>query len=356
VARRTPTFSEGIMAGFQKAVRSRRKLRAAFDGPAGSGKTFTALRLAFALVDAGLAKRVAMIDTENDSASLYAGESPDGRPWEFDTLNLKKFGPDEYTAAVNLGVRSGFDALVIDSLSHAWIGEGGALDLVDSKGGNKFTAWKDITPMQRRMVDTLIRCDAHVVATMRSKTEYVLEEQVNNAGKTVQVPVKKGMAPIQRDGLEYEFDLYGSLDATNQLRITKSRCSVVHGQTTVKPGPAFWAPLFDWLKSGAPSPPRAEPEPEPAKEPPEWSPEGKPAGWTYAGHLEGQIARVETLDALTPLADTLKTAVTQKYVKPAEADKLRKVFGERRDALKKAAEKSPALAAAGASADGSKSP
>lgn len=241
------------MAGFTKAVRSQRKLRAAFDGPAGAGKTFTALRLAFSLVEAGLGKRVAVIDTENNSASLYAGEAPDGTPWEFDTMPLKQYGPDQFTFGLQTAVKEGYDVVVVDSLSHAWIGEGGALDMVDQKGGNKFAAWKDITPLQRRMVDSIIRSPAHVIATMRSKTEYVLEEETNAAGKVVKVPRKIGMAPVQRDGLEFEFDVYGSLDTSHQLKITKTRCAVLDNATAIKPGPAFWSPLFDWLKSATAS-------------------------------------------------------------------------------------------------------
>lgn len=238
------------MAGFTKAVRSRRKLKAAFDGVSGAGKTFSALRLAFSLVDAGMGSKVAVIDSESGSASLYANEAPDGRPWEYDCLELHQFGPDQYTAAINLAFKSGYDILVIDSLSHAWNAEGGALDMVDRKGGNKFTAWKDITPLHRRMVDAIINAPGHVIVTMRSKTEYVME--TDDRGRSV--PRKIGMAPVQRDGMEYEFDVYASIDSTQQIRISKSRCSAINGMTGIKPGPQFWAPLFDWLNSATASP------------------------------------------------------------------------------------------------------
>ena len=114
------------MSKFTRAVRSQRSIHAAIDGPSGSGKTYSGLRMAFALVDAGMAKRVAVIDTENNSASLYAGEAPDGRKWEFDTLNLRQFCPDQYTNAINDAVKEGYDAIFIDGLSQAWVGEGGA--------------------------------------------------------------------------------------------------------------------------------------------------------------------------------------------------------------------------------------
>jgi len=236
------------MSVFQKATRSQQKLRVAIDGPSGAGKTYSALRLAFSLVDAGLATKVAVIDSENGSASMYAGEQPDGRTWDFDTLALKSFSPDQYTFAINEAFKAGYDCLVIDSLSHAWSGEGGALDIVDNKGGNKFTAWKDVTPIHRRMVDAIIRAKGHVICTMRSKTEYIIEE--DDKGK--KVPRKIGVAPVQRDGMEYEFDVYGSVDWSNMLKISKSRCPALQGMSTVKPGPAFWSPLFDWLKTAKP--------------------------------------------------------------------------------------------------------
>lgn len=314
------------MAGFIKAVRSQRKLRAAFDGPAGAGKTFTSLRLAFALVAAGLAKRVGVIDSEANSASLYAGEAPDGKPWDFDVLELKKFGPDEYTAAINLGVKSGFDVLVVDSLSHAWVGAGGALELKDQKGGNSFAAWKDITPMQRRMVDTIIGCNAHVVATMRSKVEYVLEE--DEKGK--KVPRKIGMAPVQRDGLEYEFDIYGSVDDSSQLKVTKTRCAILHKATTVKAGPTFWAPLFDWLQSAEPSAPRDVSEAEFVPTKPAAPTEAKPT----VASLTSLILATATEAELEATRPALREAMEKKHISRHDGTALKVKFDEHAARLK----------------------
>lgn len=229
---------------FKPATRRKSKLRAALDGPAGSGKTFTALRFAFAL---GL--RVAVIDTEHGSASKYQGDSPDGIPWNFDVLELTEFAPTAYTSAIEEAGRSRYDVLVVDSLSHAWSGSGGALELVDKKGGaggNKFTAWKDVTPMHNRMIDAIIRCPCHVIVTMRTKMEYILE--TNEKGK--QVPVKVGMGPIQRAGMEYEFDIVGDLDWTHTLSVSKSRCSAVADKIVVKPGADFIVPVLAWLEQG----------------------------------------------------------------------------------------------------------
>lgn len=228
---------------FKKAERTKLKGRIALDGPSGSGKTYSALRAAFAM-----GKRVAVIDTEHQSASKYAGENPDGTPWEFDVCELTEFGPDRYAQAVQSAGKEGYDVIVIDSLSHAWTGEGGALDLVDRKAGsgNKFTAWRDVTPLHRRMIDAMLSSPAHIIATMRTQTEYVLEP--NEHGRMV--PRKIGTKPIQREGMEYEFDVVGDLDYTHTLTVSKSRCPILQDAKSVKPNAEFWLPFCQWLNSG----------------------------------------------------------------------------------------------------------
>lgn len=233
------------MAFFKPASRKKVRGRIAFDGPAGSGKTFTALRLAHAL-----GKKIAVINTEFGGVELYEGLNPDGEPWKFDVCQLADFSPSSYTAAILGAAQEHYDVLVIDSLSHAWAGVGGALELVDKKGGNKFAAWKDITPMHNRMVDALLRSPCHVIATMRSKMEYVLEEYVDQNGRTKTSPRKVGLAPIQRQGMEYEFDVIGDIDLTHTLTISKSRCPDIDGLSVVKPGADFFAQLIRWLNEG----------------------------------------------------------------------------------------------------------
>lgn len=237
---------------FKPAVRKKTKLRAALCGVSGSGKTYTALRLAFAI-----GQKIAVIDSEHGTAAKYQGLAPDGVPFEFDHLSLDSFSPSEYTAAIDEAGRAKYDVIVIDSLSHAWDGHDGALELVGKKGGNSYTAWKDVTPLHRRMLEAILRSPSHVIATMRSKTEYVLEQDSN--GK--QVPRKIGLAPVQRQGVEYEFDLVGDLDLSHVLTVTKSRCPQLDGAIVVKPGASFAQPLLAWLGDGdgdaLPSFPRA---------------------------------------------------------------------------------------------------
>lgn len=246
----TPNTTTATSSRFRKGSRKQLKLRMALDGPSGAGKTYTALRMAFALATN---RRVAVIGTEgsanDDSAEKYYGtEDPDhpGQRWEFDVLHLDSHSPSEYRAAIEELGRAGYEVGIIDSLSHAWEGKDGALELKDKKGGNSFTAWKDITPLHRAMVESILTSPCHMIATMRSKTDYVVETDTN--GKSA--PRKIGMAPVQRQGMEYEFDIYGSLDWSHMMTVTKSRCPDVDGEIVVKPGKPFMQKVISWLNTG----------------------------------------------------------------------------------------------------------
>jgi hypothetical protein len=231
---------------FQKAVKSQSKLRLGLDGPAGSGKTFTALVAASAIANGG---KVAVIDTERMSASLYADQ------FDFDVMCLDTFHPQKYIDGIHEAEKAGYAVIVIDSLSHAWEGEGGVLDLHDQavkrqRTENSFTAWKDVTPIHRALVDAMLQSTCHIIATMRSKTEYIIESVESN-GRTVQRPRKIGMAPIQRQGMEYEFTIVGDLDTDHTLSITKSRMSGVADAVVTKPDKAWFMQIVNLLNSGA---------------------------------------------------------------------------------------------------------
>lgn len=236
---------------FTKATKAKAKARIGLVGPSGSGKTYTALSIA-----QGLGERIALIDTEHGSASKYAGQ------FEFDVLELDTFSPDIYTQAIQAAEQAGFDVVIIDSLSHAWTGKDGALEQVDKAAArnhnNSFAGWRDVTPMHNRMIDAIVGCKIHVIATMRSKTEYILEQQ-KRGSKTVNVPKKVGMAPVQRDGMEYEFDIIGDLDLDHNLIITKTRCLELDNEVIKKPDAEFGETVKAWLSDGV------------DKQPPHWS-------------------------------------------------------------------------------------
>jgi len=235
---------------FAKATKRQARLRMALIGPSGSGKTYSALAIASAMAPSG---KIAVIDTERGSASKYAGL------FAFDVLELDTFAPETYVSAIEAADAAGYDVLIIDSLSHAWFGKDGALEQVDraakrSSSQNSFAAWREVTPHHNAMIDAILQCKAHVIVTMRAKTEYVME--TNEKGKSV--PRKVGLAPVQRDGLEYEFDVVADMNLDNDLIVSKSRCPAMSGQVVNKPGGNVAKILLAWLTDGAPQP---QPEP-----------------------------------------------------------------------------------------------
>lgn len=236
---------------FKRATRQQARLRMAVDGPAGSGKTYTALSMAAILAGD---KPVALIDTERGSASKYS------HIFQFDSLELESFHPQRYIEAIQAAADAGYGALIIDSLSHAWMGRDGALELVDraaksKPANNSYTAWRDVTPLQNDLLDAIMRAPVHVIATLRVKQDHVQEKDHNN--KTV---IRKvGLAPIQRDGVEYEFDVFGHLTMDNDLVIGKTRCPELTGEVISKPGEHLARTLLAWLGQGEPPPAQVTP-------------------------------------------------------------------------------------------------
>jgi len=222
---------------FKKAVKHEAKLRMAISGASGSGKTFTALTFAKALAKTG---RIAVVDTEHGSASKYADQ------FDFDVIELNNFHPDNYIKAIKAAEREGYSVIVLDSMTHAWNGTGGILEIV---GGN-FAKWKEVNPIERNFIEAIISSKMHVIATMRAKMQVEVEK--DERGKAV--PKKIGMGAIQRDGIEYEFDITCMMDLSNNITVDKTRCPDVNGLVVNRPGVDFMTPIIKWL-SGQPSEP-----------------------------------------------------------------------------------------------------
>jgi hypothetical protein len=226
---------------FKKAERTQLYLRCALFGPSGSGKTMTALRMA-----KGIAEKMgvpfAVIDTEARSASKYADRI------SFDVDDLGEKTIDHYIAAMNECIRAGYKVLVIDSLSHAWRELTEEVDRITQQSISKtsFSAWGKVNPKQKRFIDAILNFPGHIIATMRSKTEWVIGE--GKGGKIT--PEKMGLAPEQGKGIEYEFDLLIELDQKHQAAITKDRTGKFQDETIDKPGEDFGVALYDWLSSG----------------------------------------------------------------------------------------------------------
>jgi hypothetical protein len=228
----------------RKAVRTGQRARVAFAGPSGSGKTWTALEAAKTLAEGG---PILVLDTERGSASLYSDF------FDFEVIEWEPpYDPRELSDVIDEHDEQ-YAVIVVDSLTHFWEGEGGTRDIVDAAAararGNSYAGWKEGTPAQNDMIAGILQARCHVVCTMRSKTEYVLEERNGR-----QVPRKIGMAPIQRAGLEYEFTVTADLDYEHTLLVDKTRCHALAGRMfklghTVE----FAETLRDWLGSAEPT-------------------------------------------------------------------------------------------------------
>lgn len=230
---------------FKKATKINRKLRLALTGPTGAGKTYSALAIA-----SGLSDKVALIDTEHESSTNYADD------FDFSVLVLKHFSPQNYIEALKEAADK-FEVVVIDSLSHAWNGKGGALEMVDQVAarnkGNTFSSWREVTPWQNRLIDAIVSAPFHVIATMRSKME---SQMILNPENNKTEIKKLGMAPIQRDGVEYEFDIVGEIDAQHRLIFTKSRIKSFADRLIENPGADIGKEILAWLSSGKNAEPR----------------------------------------------------------------------------------------------------
>jgi len=231
---------------FTKATKHQSKLRLAIIGPSGSGKTYSALGVAVALANGG---KVALIDTERGSASLYADI------FDFDVHELDSFSPLDYVEKIVEADKAGYAVIVVDSLSHAWASKNGALEMVNneaarSQSKNSWAAWRNVTPIHNQMVDAIIGCNAHIICTMRSKMEYVMDK--DEKGKTT---IRKvGLQPIQREGLDYEFTICGDIDQDHKFIVSKSRCPEFADAVIDKPGKQFADALLKWLNEGAKEP------------------------------------------------------------------------------------------------------
>lgn len=223
----------------RKAERRKAKLRCAIVGVSGSGKTYSSL-----LIAKGLSGKTCVIDTENRSADLYASS------FDYDVAELSApFTPESYVAAIRQIESSGYDTIIIDSLSHAWSGEGGVLAITDniakgSNSKNSFAAWRESTPRHNFLVNAILQSKCNVIATMRSKTHYDIQE--NEKGR--KVPVKVGLSPVQRDGMEYEFTMVLDINQNHYSVPSKDRTGLFKDPFIVSEDTG--KELMTWLNDG----------------------------------------------------------------------------------------------------------
>lgn len=244
----------------RRAERRQARLRMALCGASGAGKTWSALLLARGLVEELISRgelagtlegKIGMVDTERRSGSLYAHVAP------FDTIDLgPPYSVERYIGALHALERSGCAVVILDSISHAWASEGGVLALLDRlEARERFSGFGTVVnPAQDQFVDAILRSPCHIIVTMRSKTAWVLEAR-EKGGRTVQVPKRIGMAPVQRPGIEYEFTTLLELDTSTHLgRPVKNRCPVFEDGKEVRVGVETGRALATWLLEAAPAP------------------------------------------------------------------------------------------------------
>lgn len=296
------------MAGFKKATKAAAKLRAAFFGPSGAGKTFSALRVA-----TGLGGPIAVIDTERGSASKYSDR------FAFDVLDLEDQSIEGYVSAIAMAADGGYRVLVIDSLSHGWQDLTAEVEkLAKAKyRGNTWSAWSEGTPLQRRLVNAILGFPGHIIATMRSKTEWTTVD--SNGKKT---PQRVGLAPEQGKGIEYEFDLLVEISVEHIGQVIKDRTGKFQDKLIDKPGEQFGQQLAAWLADGEPAPATA-PKPEPAPAP----------GRADVEQIRGYIRAATTVRTLGKITDRLDQLVSEDQITGNEWSELTDLVAARHDQI-----------------------
>jgi hypothetical protein len=216
--------------------RKKAKIKMALQGSAGSGKTYSSLLLGQGLTNGDFSK-VAIIDTENGSADLYAHLG------DYNVLTLAPpFTPENYIKAIDVCEKAGMEVIIIDSISHNWEY---LLDYHSSLAGNSFTNWAKIKPLEKLFIDKILQCDAHVIATMRTKQDYVLNQK---DGKFI--PEKVGLKAVQRDGIDFEFTLVFDVDIKHFAVSSKDRTGLFMGKPEFVINFHTGKKILDWCNSG----------------------------------------------------------------------------------------------------------
>lgn len=227
------------MIKITKAVKSLRPLKLCLSAPSGAGKTFTALSIA-----SGLGSKILLLDSENKSSMLYADR------FNFDVVELDPHDPTPlktFQDVLDEALKLDYDVLIIDSLSIYWNATLEKKSKIDMAGGDSFRNWGKITPEWNQLLASIVSYPKHMLCTLREKTDYVMEQ--NDKGKIA--PRKVGLAPIFREGAEYEFDIFGKLDLDHNLLIEKTRLSFLADQVISNPDQKLGEKIKEFLSSGA---------------------------------------------------------------------------------------------------------
>ncbi|MBV7268947.1 AAA family ATPase [Winogradskyella luteola] len=220
----------------RKSERKNAKIKMALQAPSGAGKTYSSLLIAKGLTNEDFSK-VAVIDTENGSADLYAHLG------EYNVLSLKPpFSPESYIEAIDVCLNSDIEVIIIDSISHCW---DFLIEYHASLPGNSFTNWSKITPRQKAFVNKMLQANTHIIATMRTKQDYVLNQK---DGKFI--PEKVGLKAVQRDGVDYEFTLVFDIDIKHFAKTSKDRTGLYSDKPEFIITSGVGKQIKEWCNSG----------------------------------------------------------------------------------------------------------
>ena len=220
-----------------KANKTESRIRLGLQGPAGAGKTYSALQIAFGLCNSW--EKIVVIDTESNSAHLYSDLG------NYSIVSLSKpYSPEKYIQAIELCEAEGFAVILVDSLSHSWDGIGGVLDIHANMLGNSFQNWSKVKPRFHALVQTMLSSKAHVIATMRVKSDYVLSEK---NGK--HIPEKVGLKAVAQDGVDYEFTLVFDIDIKHMVTSSKDRTGIFMDQPPFIPTEKTGARIRKWCEN-----------------------------------------------------------------------------------------------------------
>ena len=232
---------EGQVQKLRKATRQKAKIRLGLSAVSGGGKTYSALLIGKGLAGGDLSK-VAIIDTENGSADLYAHLG------DYNVLTLTApFTPEKYVDAIKDCENAGMDVVIVDSITHEWDGKGGILEIHSKMEGNGYMNWAKLTPRHNNFIDALLQSKCHIITTVRRKQDYELTK--NEKGKIE--PVKVGLKEVTREGFEYELTVNLELTQRHNATASKDRTGLFIDKPEFVPSEETGKMLLDWCESGS---------------------------------------------------------------------------------------------------------
>ncbi|WP_445749619.1 AAA family ATPase [Polaribacter sp.] len=223
----------------QKAQRHQVKLRLGLSGASGFGKSYSALLLAYGITEDWT--KIAVIDTENNSASLYSHLG------NFNVVSLSEpYSPERYIQAIRLCEKEKQEVIIIDSISHEWQGKGGCLHLHEQLGG-KFSDWASLTPRHQSFIDAILSSNCHIITTVRKKMDYSMDRDSN--GKTR--VIKHGLKDITRDGFSYELTVdFELINENHMAKATKDRTGLFMDKPEIIITESVGKMLVQWCNQG----------------------------------------------------------------------------------------------------------